>query len=317
MLNSSAPAFRASFPYMPAGSSGGSCSYLDPFNPETAAYGEWVTPLSCGQSGDGSFGKSMWSGTTRKYTSTDTSMPDYLSPQSSDPMPQGSDPMHISGRSLEDDPLSLKVPTNTPTGPRDFNSGQCMMPAMPVHTSTIPPDFATSLTHSLLNQPHPLPVLPQNFPLQSKKEARHLAAFNSYPTSAQSTPFTEHIETRRSSQPGGLLPKSISTSAVFPCGTSIFESPMTASQSTFLDTTPRAFSGVDLGNNTSAGAAGEPPIEASANTPGSTRDSNKSGLKRARTFTPVSARVIDEEDDPHRPSPRARIDQVLPANMSE
>jgi hypothetical protein len=32
-----------------------------------------------------------------------------------------------------------------------------------------------------------------------------------------------------------------------------------------------------------------------------------SGSKRTRQFTPASARVIDEEDEPRRTSPRARI----------
>ena len=40
---------------------------------------------------------------------------------------------------------------------------------------------------------------------------------------------------------------------------------------------------------------------------GSSGNSTGKGRKRSRQFTPASARVIDEEDEPRRGSPRARL----------
>src|SRR5690606_12973734 len=88
------------------------------------------------------------SGQGQRNCPSDTIMPDYAPPQTTDPM-------HISGPSLEDEPMSLKVPTNTPTGETDEGEDTPLQVKPP---TVLPSDLATSLTRSLLNQPFPLPV---------------------------------------------------------------------------------------------------------------------------------------------------------------
>lgn len=177
----------------------------DPFS--EAAYFEWINSMAGGQSSsigfDGLTGKTTWSDTRNGSTqSSDASMPDYLSNSSI------GEPMHISGVSLQDDnPMSLKVPTNTPTAVSGDDFQGTSLPWYPGPTGQLlPTDLATSLTHSLLNQPIPFPIQPQTIPLpaseiKSRKENRHLAIPDSNPSSAQSTPQATYIETRKFSHP--------------------------------------------------------------------------------------------------------------------
>lgn len=106
---------------LPAGS-----VFPDPFT-ETA-YLEWVNSLGLSQGMDvGEFRGALPTHFPRqpsKQSSTDTSMPDYMSSYSGpNVMPES---MHMSGTSIEDETQvgSLKVPTNTPTaGPHETVPG--------------------------------------------------------------------------------------------------------------------------------------------------------------------------------------------------
>ncbi|KAL2176540.1 uncharacterized protein P884DRAFT_225430, partial [Thermothelomyces heterothallicus CBS 202.75] len=123
-------------------------SYPDPFT--DSAYLNWANALMNAQTADMWDGASTWptSGQGQRQCPSDTIMPDYVPSQMADPM-------HISGPSLEDEPMSLKVPTNTPTGEADEGQDTPLQMKQP---TVLPSDFASSLTRSLLNQPFPLPV---------------------------------------------------------------------------------------------------------------------------------------------------------------
>jgi hypothetical protein len=97
-----------------------------------AAYFDWVNSLtSCPSTDTGLPTKSLWQTTSRvgrKYSSIDTSMPDYI-PENHG-QASACEPMHISMGSLEDEPMAtnlhLKVPTNTPTSGDDSTIASSM-----------------------------------------------------------------------------------------------------------------------------------------------------------------------------------------------
>ena len=104
--------------------------FPDPFT-ETA-YLEWVNSLGLAQNADSGDARAVWppffARNSSKQSSTDISMPDYLSSQSGQNV--GPESMLMSGTSLEDEMQvgSLKVPTNTPTGgPGEASSGLGML----------------------------------------------------------------------------------------------------------------------------------------------------------------------------------------------
>ncbi|CCC05485.1 hypothetical protein SMACR_09282 [Sordaria macrospora] len=187
-------------PYAPRGTntgSGSSLSYPDPFT--EPSYMNWV----------GSMGNSSWQSGMRRGTqqqSSDETMPDYGDGHNRD-QPEV---MHVSGHSMDDEhPTSMKVPTNTPTTlpPRteDMTTG-VDFPSMSTHMPSIPPDMASCLTNTLLNQPMPLPLQPHQIPLpssdfKSRKENRFLTISGSNPSSAYSTPSADHSDVRKFSQP--------------------------------------------------------------------------------------------------------------------
>ena len=55
-------------------------------------------------------------------------------------------------------------------------------------------------------------------------------------------------------------------------------------------------------------------VTASCTGPGS---GSEKGAKRGRTFTPASARAIDEEDEPRRASPRMRVATTFPMDAED
>ncbi|KAK0648948.1 hypothetical protein B0T16DRAFT_124028 [Cercophora newfieldiana] len=308
-------------PLVPRGNTGSSSlSFPDPFS--ESAYLDWVNSLSSGQS-SGDLGKTVWPTRNSSKQSSDASMPDYLSNQ-------GGDPMHISGPSLEDDPMSLKVPTNTPT------AGQTDEPQGPQFTLSsygMPSDLATSLTHSLLNQPLPLPIPPHAIPLpssdiKSRKENRHFNIGGTNLASTQSTPHGAQVEIRKLSQPvfglganlgmGGTLPMSSSTNglsrSLSPNTEAVFSSnaPCNPPTEDFgVDVTNQ---GAGLGPSCSPMATSQHPFESAADgdSPGalSTNMCNVAsgmGSRRGRNFTPISAKVIDEEDEPRKMSQHVRV----------
>ncbi|KAJ9148809.1 NADH dehydrogenase-like protein [Coniochaeta hoffmannii] len=240
---------------------------------------------------------------------------DYMTQANSCPPFEG-EPMHLSGPSLEDDEpistdnLDTKVPTNTPTtgsiiDPRSSTASATFQPSSNSN-SFMTPDFAHSLTHSLLNQP--LPMQPQNIPppasgIKSRKErdTRFLTFHGSNPASATSTPQGAHPDIRKFSQPlfnpaPGVFNNSSNTASTSP-----------ASPTFTSATSSRNASNTDSGPNVATAG--------SANTPGPLGNSSSaslnaaavgSGRKRNRNFTPISAKAIDDEDQPLRPSPHMR-----------
>jgi len=114
------PAFAQCAPLLQRGgtSSGSSCP--DPFT-EPAAYKEWLNSLGLGQFHlPQSDALPHWPNTSRmatKQSSTDTSMPDYLSSGSVNVNNFVQDQFQISPVGLDDDfgSQALQAPTNTPT----------------------------------------------------------------------------------------------------------------------------------------------------------------------------------------------------------
>ncbi len=166
-------------------------------------------------------------------------------------------------------------------------------------------EFANSLTHSLLNQPHPLPVhssatvpLPAS-EIKSRKENK-----DNYAGSGEYTPTVERIDVRKLSQPilsnrskdnstNNSPPSARTLSGIF--------SRRSASAGEF---------GHDLTNltnftssNTGPNPVGIPNTDVCvANNPESVKDA-----KRPRHFTPASSKAIDDADEPRRGSPRVRL----------
>ena len=201
--------------------SGGNLSCPDPFDEST--YFEWLSSGSSGQPSDcWGDGRPCWPmmnpriANNKQATSSDTAMSDFVPSQASDVM-------QISGSSLEDDPMSLKVPTNTPTGGE--GEGEELQGAGA--QLSLPHDFASSLTQSLLNQPFPLPMAPPHSHSQPEQQQQQQQqqqqpqqqvqqmmtsrrAGSRHASSAQSAgaallgqplPFGDGAETRKSSQP--------------------------------------------------------------------------------------------------------------------
>jgi hypothetical protein len=250
--------------------------FSDPFT--DSAYLEWANSVVNGQPGDSWDGLTMWptNGRDQKQRTSDTVMPDYVPPQPSDPM-------HISGPSLEDEPMSLKVPTNTPTGGTD--DGQDT-PLQTHPQAVLPSDFASSLTRSLLNQPFPLPVHHHNpgFPVteaKSSKDKQHamlgqcITVDTSIPPSASSESSCGDF----GSIVASLGCDNSGSSLVTPSSSGQPEPSSSSGRS------GTAAVGGGKGNNTGTGGV---------------------ATKRPRNFTPASVRVIDEEDEPRRPSPHVR-----------
>ncbi|KAK0625478.1 hypothetical protein B0T17DRAFT_492555 [Bombardia bombarda] len=296
--------------YLPRGAvgSGSSLAFPDPFT-ESAAYMDWVNTITPGQSSDGFGAKSPWPANLRtmsKQSSTDTSMPDYVSSH-------GSDTMQLSGGSNEDDPMSIKAPTNTPTaGPTD-DLHRTQFSLTP-HASALRSDLATSLTHSLLNQPFPIPVQAHNIPLpaseiKSRKENRHLTIACSNPLSAQSTPRVDQVETRKFSQPVFGLSGVGSGVPMTPSAPDMAGGNSPGLQVTFSTSDSRNIASAEYGSNIMNNTTTMPNRlgESSTSTPDLGFGGNNTGMKRTQNFTPVSAKVIDQEDEPRQASPNVRV----------
>ncbi len=292
-------------PYLSRNNFGGTSIYSDPFT-ESAAYFDWANPS------DGFGQRNFWPDGRSGKQPSDIPMPDFV-PSSA------SESMHLSGPSLEDDPMSLKVPNNTPAG-------------FPLTTHGFPHDLATSLTNSLLNQPLPLPVHLQSIPppaaeIKSRKENRHLAIPN--PTASSShSPQAVDMETRKFSQPiFGMLGNMAADASFAASSASTSEtrqSPSPSPSGIFSGDISRNASAVDFGTsvanlNAANKASCSPlplpdqhpldsftnrsssvPLCAVGGTGGLGGGLGSVAMKRSRHFTPASAKVIDEEDEPRR-----------------
>lgn len=167
---------------------------------------------------------------------------------------------------------------------------------------SISSDFAHSLTHSLLNQPHPLPPVPQSVQphqiqlpaseVKSRKENRHLNNAGSVSSSTNPSPSIE----------AQIRKFSTANTAFGIIGNDRMGSSASGSGPAFSRRTSAVEFGRDITNTASPNQtyAG---VAAAGTDPGSSSDK---GIKRGRNFTPASAKAIDEEDEPRRASPRIR-----------
>ncbi|ROV89381.1 hypothetical protein VSDG_08639 [Cytospora chrysosperma] len=290
-------------------------SFMDAFS--EAASQEWLNSLGLHQQQPTIDVKSVWpTAITRnnsKQSCTDQSMPnmsDYLSSTMAHTMAPNA--MHVSGPSLENDAhmANFKVPTNTPT---TMSCGDPLASGLFEYSmshSNISSELANSLTNSLLNQPHPLPVTSQSIQphqtqlpaseVKSRKENRHLTnASSAHSPSSNPSPSIE-AQIRKFSQ---------TSNAFGVIGNDHADS--VSSGPTFSRRTSAGEFGRDITNTVSPNQtyAG---VAASGAVSGSSSDK---GTKRSRTFTPASAKVIDVEDEPRCASPRMRIATALPANV--
>ncbi|KAK4152393.1 hypothetical protein C8A00DRAFT_16299 [Chaetomidium leptoderma] len=247
--------------------------HSDPF--ADSAYLDWANALVNGQPSDPWDGLTLWptNGRRQRQSTSDTVMADYLPPRDSDSM-------HISGPSLEEEPISLKVPTNTPTG-GTTDDGLDSPFQMPQY-SGLPSDFASSLTRSLLNQPFPLPVQRHgsSFPVAKPKSGKD----KEHGILNQGSGIDTAVSVFTSSDPSCGEFGSITAS--FGCGhrgSSSLATPSSSGQT----------------ESSSGGGGG------GGSSKGDTTGNVKTAAKRTKNFAPASVRAIDEEDEPRRASPHA------------
>ncbi|KAK7730600.1 hypothetical protein SLS53_008990 [Cytospora paraplurivora] len=290
-------------------------SFMDPSS--EAAYQEWINSLGLNQQQPNLDAKVVWpnviSRSDSKQSSADASIPSmsgYLSSTMGHTMAPNS--MHISGASLDDDAqmVHLKVPTNTPTafpGGDPLTSGHL---AYNILNSSISSELASSLTHTLLKQPHPLPVTSQSVQpnqiqlpaseVKSRKENRHFNNASSVhsPSSNPSPSIEAQIRkfSPTSNAFGAIVTDPADTSGSGP----------TISRLPSAGEFGRDMTNTATPNQTYAGVA------TSGAVPGSGSDK---GIKRSRNFTPASAKVIDVEDEPRRASPRIRVATAFPLDV--
>ncbi|KAI8947973.1 hypothetical protein F4801DRAFT_483938 [Xylaria longipes] len=315
------------------GMNGTQLGYLDPFNPNKAdisSFFDWPNTFGVvGHSQVTDMGKvkpsSRRANTHSKISTSDTSMPDYSSSNCSGAQLM-TDFQPMTFVASLDDPdtsnLAPKAPVNTPTTlvessfvddlGIDINKlgtpGNTPSPTDFFTTSTtnFSTELATSLTHSLLNQPHPLPVQGLNIgipapEIKSRKENRL-----NQDGSIEGTTSLDHIDMRKVSQSvyGQVGKTSRDTS-------STTNSP--PSQGTFSGAfSHRSFSGPEFGNDLTNSDIlfTHGNAELNAVTEGRVGSGSDKGIKRTRQFTPASAKAIDDEDEPRRNSPRGQNRQV-------
>lgn len=175
---------------------------------------------------------------------------------------------------------------------------------------TISSELASSLTHSLLNQPHPLPIASQSVQphqiqlpaseVKSRKENRHLNNASSVHSPSSNPSPSIEAQIRKFSQ---------TSNAFGIIGNDRGES--SGSGPTFSRRTSAGEFGRDMTNTTSpnqtyAGVAASGTAQSSG---------SEKGTKRGRNFTPASAKAIDLEDEPRRASPQMRISTTFPMDI--
>jgi hypothetical protein len=256
-------------------------SFTDPFT--DSAYLEWASSLLNTEPTDVWDAATIWptNPRTQRQSNSDTIMADYIPPSRPDPM-------HVSGPSLEDEPMNLKVPTNTPTGgfTDEGQNGQNTS-----QQAVLPSDFASTLTRSLLNQPFPLPT--HHNPSFTSKDNQHGALGQANAAFMQSTTRADAIGIRKTmfgvDSVDSAVPVSLSTKSS--CG----------DIGSMIAGLGCGHSG-SLATPSSSGHA----ESGSASSGGKSSGSANTVAKRTRNFTPASVRAIDEEDEPRRVSPHAR-----------
>ncbi|EJT71311.1 hypothetical protein GGTG_10570 [Gaeumannomyces tritici R3-111a-1] len=301
----------------------------DPFSDTTAYMGLYSGLGGNSWNPDPSAAWAMSARQMSKHSSTDASMPDYVSSASGH---VNLDVFQMQGAMMEDDLASshLKVPTNTPTAGvvGDNSVGTAPAFSFNIPNSVIPSDLAATLTHSLLNQPHPLPVQPHMIPLpaseiKSRKENRGISIAG---TEASASPCFDHVDRRNFSQsafgftsatPSHMQPTQHQIQQIQVRALSRVTSDSSSDRPAFSTGGSRAASagefGASLTNMTESSIQQAPMagVTATASTSSvatltqNIGNSDK-GTKRSRTFTATSTKAIDDEDEPRRVSPRLR-----------
>lgn len=182
--------------------------------------------------------------------------------------------------------------------------------AYSVPHSSMSSELANSLTHSLLNQPHPLPVTSQSIQphqiqlpapeVKSRKENRHLTNASSVHSPSSNPSPSIEAQIRKFSQ---------TSNAFGVIGNDRTDS--SGSGPTFSRRTSASEFGRDI-TNTVSPTQTYAGVAASGATSGSGSDK---GTKRNRNFTPASSKAIDVEDEPRRASPRMRVATAFPINV--
>ncbi|KAI1638446.1 hypothetical protein F4809DRAFT_253633 [Biscogniauxia mediterranea] len=300
-----------------------------------------------------------------RVSNSDSSMPDYIlgTTTGSHHVPEFQH--NFQSGNIEDPDTRIhgpKVPTNTPTALADANFvddfgidvNKIGTPGNTPPTNeffgsntSFSSELATSLTHSLLNQPHPLPVGAATVPLPaSEVKSRKENRFNHHEsTPAESTPTAavdshhnlQHNEMRKVSQPAfsNVSKESREPSSNVPTNNTSPHSQRSFSGIFSHRSTSRGGGasggefGYDLTNvvhnfshhqnptdlsTTAAATATSTSTMGGGNNLGlaNTADvrigsGSEKSMKRTRHFTPASARAIDDEDEPRRSSPRIRF----------
>ncbi|KAG5916273.1 hypothetical protein E4U61_003824 [Claviceps capensis] len=226
----------------------------------------------------------------RVNSSTDTSMPDYVAMGSGGQFMDDALAGSLAQDAGENPAANLKVPTNTPTAARHNSRAEEVVGfPMITHNTSLPSDIADSLTNSLLNQP-----MPMNFQyteshapaaeVKSRKENRGQARTKTKPATGHpaGTNYYEHQDLRRVSQ-----------QLIIPSGSSLPIGTVDAGK-TGIENSTQCCEARDCATN----EGDETTI----------RMTSDKGAKRNRTtFTPVSSRILDDEDEPRRASPRVRM----------
>ncbi|KAI0154915.1 hypothetical protein GGR57DRAFT_502104 [Xylariaceae sp. FL1272] len=311
---------------------GSTVGCMDPFDQpkaDSSTFFDWAAnfgPAGCPNPVDTSKGKivsrKMHGG--NRVSASDTSMPDYSSgcSEGANIMMTDFQPMNFTLANVEDadisnNNLAPKAPTNTPTAltainfSDDFGIGinKVGTPSntpptnefFAVNNGNFSSELATTLTHSLLNQPLPLPVQPANIPLPAD-EIRSRKENRMNDTTNPNTSLLDHVDMRKVSQPAfgqlGKLSRDTGTSNDSP-----------SSQNAFSAYSNRSLSGPDFGQDLTNTGPLASYVTHDMSAPTETRIGSVSdrNIKRTRQFTPASAKAIDDEDEPRRSSPRVRI----------
>jgi len=203
-----------------------------------------------------------------KRNTTDTTMLDYSA--------GGGENMHISGESLEDDDRNYSCANYA------FNS-HASVSANANTTMTAPNLPAHQQAPPRLPVPH---LAMPTSGIKSRKENLVQRRVGSRSSSSTATPVGTRNSTRRMSQPPRLvIPTSASApdtsaNATSPCADTLFSA--------------------SVSRNNSAGEFGTNISNMRTASSGSAFTNGSTGSKRMRTFTPASAKVIDDEDEPRK-----------------
>lgn len=149
-------------------------------------------------------------------------------------------------------------------------------------------------------QPHQIPLPASE--VKSRKENRHLNNTGSAVSSTNPSPSVE-----------AQIRKFSTTNTAF----GIIGNDRTGSSSASGPTFSRRGSAGEFGREiTNTASPNQTYAGVAALGTGSGSGSEK-GTKRSRNFTPVSAKAIDEEDEPRRASPRVRMASLFPSNTED